>query len=109
MGASETICATLATLRQNKLIHGKINLSAAKSACLPQCRLIRRKVESSWRNVDSSGAIQGYPRQINLIQARTNSSVAKQGYLTEINLIHGKTKSSAAKSSDFAAKSTCLP
>jgi hypothetical protein len=56
---SEMVCANLATLRQFQLIQGKANLSAAKSARLPQNQLVRCKA-------DFSGTIQGCARRINL-------------------------------------------
>ena len=91
MGVSETICATLAILRQFKLMQGKTKSSAAKSTRVPQSRLMRR-------NVNVCGAMQGSPRQINLVQAKTKSSREKQGSLRRFNRMHGKTRFSAAKS-----------
>jgi hypothetical protein len=88
---------------------GNSNSSKAKQSYLPQSGLVHRKVGLSGAMSTYPGKMQGYPRRINLIQAKTKSSRPKQGYLPEINLIHGKTNSSIAKSSDFAVKWTRLP
>jgi hypothetical protein len=122
-GVPEMICATLATLRQFKLIQGKTNLSAAMSACLPQCRLIHRNVdlsgakstyparfkvihgESTLSRPKQSypGEKQSYPGKNKIIWADPTLSTAKQSYPPQSQLVYRKIDLSAAKSPDIAA------
>jgi hypothetical protein len=82
----------LATLRQFKLIQGKIKLSAAKWARLPQSRRIRRKVDFSGAIQGSSTANQPCAGQNKVIQAKTRLSAGNPPYPLQNKVIRRKVK-----------------
>jgi hypothetical protein len=92
MGVSETNCATLAALRQNKLIQGNVKLYAAMWACLPQSRLIWRDAGLSGEDARLSTANQPYPGQNKVIQAKTRLSGGNQPYPKQNKAIRRKVK-----------------